>query len=205
MNLTASKMTAPSTNTALMRKLKPVLRKPRSSRVSCQVLIGRVRCEQSAQDIAGGERGARGLNGRPGEPVAPHRDGRNQFAVAHPGDRAVNRGAARLVGKQPRDFGIGEGLNESHGDRCRPDDPGQLADGRRHRADGKQDQGRHAAGNPEGARPVDSALEARVLRAGIGAGRFCCRRHVMRCAQNSTRLRRPRPLMFKARHLKQFA
>src|SRR5208282_297522 len=39
MNLTASKITAPSTNVALMRRLNPVLSDPRSSNVNCQVLI----------------------------------------------------------------------------------------------------------------------------------------------------------------------
>src|SRR3984885_2860254 len=39
MALTENKMTAPSKNTPLMRKLKPVRKNPRSSSVSCQVLI----------------------------------------------------------------------------------------------------------------------------------------------------------------------
>ncbi len=38
MTLTARRTTAPSTNVELMRRLKPVLSDPRSSKVSCQVL-----------------------------------------------------------------------------------------------------------------------------------------------------------------------
>ena len=38
MALTANMMAAPSTNTALMRRVSPLLTKPRSSRVNCQVL-----------------------------------------------------------------------------------------------------------------------------------------------------------------------
>src|SRR5271155_4835477 len=39
MALTENRMTAPSRNTALMRKVRPVLIDPRSSSVICQVLI----------------------------------------------------------------------------------------------------------------------------------------------------------------------
>ncbi len=39
MNLTASKITAPRMNVALMRKESPVLSAPRSSSVTCQVLM----------------------------------------------------------------------------------------------------------------------------------------------------------------------
>ncbi len=161
MALTANRMTAPSMNTALMRKLRPVLMDPRSSRVSCQVLITE----------SGANRPLRMYPAASAEPVACTGDQANQLhhtetgamslLYLHPGDRAVDRGAARLVGKQPGDLGVGEGLNESQGDRSRPDDPRQLADGRGDRADRKQHQRRHAARHPKGPGPVDAAFEPR--------------------------------------------
>ena len=118
--------------------------------------IGR---EQAIQNIAGRQPRADRLHRRPGKPVAPDRDRRDQLAVADPGDGPVDRGAAGFVGKQSRDLGVGEGLDEAHHDGGDPDDPGHIADDGGNGADREQHQRRHAAGDPECAGPVDAALE----------------------------------------------
>ena len=154
-----------------MRRLRAGLdRMPRSSSVNCQVLITGSGANRPFKNVAGRERRARGLHRRPGEPIAPHRDGRDQLAVSNPGDRPVDRGAAGLVGKQSGDLRVGEGLNEAHarsiGIQMTHDSFPTVA---ATRADGEQHQRRHAARHPEGAGPVDAALQPRALARRISA------------------------------------
>ena len=53
-------MTAPSTKTALMRRLNPVLRNPRSSKVNCQVLIAASGTPAALPEVTLAERGYKG-------------------------------------------------------------------------------------------------------------------------------------------------
>ena len=111
---------------------------------------------------------------RPGEPVAPDRQGRDQLGIAQPGRRAIDRGAARLVAEHPRHFGIGEALQEAHDHRDHPDQEGQLARRPRDAADREQHQRRHTCRDPEGALPVqrpDQLARAGFIR--ICPSPFC--------------------------------
>ena len=57
----------------------------------------RVGGEERGEDVAGGDPAADGEHRRPGDPVAPDRERRDDPAVAHPGGRAIDRGAAGLA------------------------------------------------------------------------------------------------------------
>ena len=113
----------------------------------------------SIEDVARRDRGAEREHRRPGDPVAPDRQRRDELAVAQPGRRAIDRRAARLVREQARDFRIGEGLDEAHQHRHDPDRdrPGCRPCRRCRRS--RTDQGGHAAGDPECALPIDGALQ----------------------------------------------
>ena len=97
----------------------------------------RVRCKQAVENVAGGESGTNRLDGRPCKPVTPYRYRRDDLAVSNPGDGAIHRGAARFIGEQAGDLGIGERLDEAERDRSHPNDPGDLSDGRRDGTDSK--------------------------------------------------------------------
>ena len=93
-------------------------------------------------------------DGAPGEPVAPHRQRRDEFRIAQPGGCSVYGGSAGFAAEHAGHFGIREGLQEAHDHRDDPDKEGKLAGGAGDAADREQHQGRHAGRDPEGALPV---------------------------------------------------
>ena len=124
----------------------------------------RVGREQGVEDVARGDAAADGEHRRPGEPVAPHRERRDELGIAHPGRRAIDRGAARFVREQAGDLGIGEGLDEAEQHRQRPHQDRGRADRGGDAADREQDESGHAARDPEGIFPADDAVQFRLRR-----------------------------------------
>ena len=84
---------------------------------------GGIRSEKEVEHVAGAEARADRQHHGPRRPIAPYRDRREQFAIARPGDRAVDGGASGLAGKQPGDLGIGKGLDEGDHDGGHPHEP----------------------------------------------------------------------------------
>src|SRR5713226_1099778 len=101
-----------------------------------EIVNGRHRRQYVGRSNAAAER----KYGRPGEPIAPDREGGDDLAVSYPGGRAVYRCASGLVGEQPGNFGIGERLDEPHRYRQRPDQKAELPDRYGDLADGTQHQ-----------------------------------------------------------------
>ena len=85
--------------------------------------------EKRVQNVARRDGAAERQHGRPCEPVAPHREGRDQLGIAQPCGCAIDGRAARLVAEHPGHFGIGKALQEAHHHRDHPDREGQLARG----------------------------------------------------------------------------
>ena len=133
----------------LSRSFRPSFMKPRSSELDLPGADRGIGREKRIQDVAGGDAAADGEHRRPGEPIAPDRKRRDELGVAHPGGRAIDRCAARLVGKETGDLGIGEGLDKAEDDRQRPYQDRGRADGRGDAADGEEDERRDAARDPE--------------------------------------------------------
>ncbi len=125
--------------------------------------------EEGIEDIARGDHAAEREHRRPGEPVAPDGKRRDEFRIAQPCGRSIDRGAAGLVGEHPGDFRIGEGLQEAHDHRNDPDREGQLAGRAGNAADGEEHERRHASCHPESALPVERAYKL-PLGAGSNAG-----------------------------------
>ena len=119
---------------------------------------------QRAQYVGRGDRAAERQHRRPGEPVAPHRQRRDELGIAQPCRRAIDRGAARLRREQAGDLGVGEGLDQAEDHRGDPDGEGEIAGGAGDAADREKHQRRHAAGNPEGAAPVDGSVQLAACR-----------------------------------------
>ena len=95
--------------------------------------------------IARGDGAAERQHGRPGEPVAPYRQRRDELRIAQPGSGAIDRRAARLIAEHAGDLGIGEGLHEAHDHGDDPDQEGEFSGRAGNAADREQDQRRHAA------------------------------------------------------------
>ena len=114
---------------------------------------------ERVEDVGRRDRAAERQHRRPGEPVAPHRQRRDEFRIAQPGGGAIDRGAARFVREQAGDLGVGEGLHETHDHGRGPDQEGERAGRAGDAADRKQDEGGNAARHPEGAAPIDRPNE----------------------------------------------
>ena len=146
---------------------------------------------QRTEDVGRGDGAAERQHRRPGQPVAPHRERRDELRIAQPGRRAIDRRTARLGRKQAGDLGIGEGLDQPENDRAGPDDEGELARRSGNAADREQHQRGHAAGDPERTSPVDGPVQ---LARAWTAGRHGSRTHCIPspCAP-AARSRLPRP------------
>ena len=123
---------------------------------------GGIRREQRIQDVTRGDAAADCEHRRPGQPVAPHRERGDELGVTHPCGRAVDRGPAGFVGEQPRDLGIGEGLDEAEQNRQRPHQDRRRAYGRGNAADREQHERRHAARHPKRILPANSSMKCRL-------------------------------------------
>ena len=121
---------------------------------------------QRAEDIGRSDRAAERQHRRPGEPVAPHRQRCDELGITQPGGSAIDRGAARLRRKQAGNLGIGEGLDQAEDHRGYPDGEGEIAGRPGDAADREKHQRRHAAGDPEGAAPVDGSVQLAACRHG---------------------------------------
>ena len=121
--------------------------------------VGRRDRRERVEDVGGSDGAAERQHGRPGKPVAPHRQRRDQLRVAHPGGRAIDRRAARFVRKEAGDLGVGEGLNEAHDHGDDPDQESDLSGCAGDAADGEQHEGWNAARNPECPSPIDGSKQ----------------------------------------------
>ena len=130
--------------------------------------------EQAGHDVARRKAGAQRQHGRPGQPVAPHGNRRDEFRIRQPGSRAIDRGTARLVGIEAGNLGIDEALHEPHQDRVDPHHPAGLADHCGDPAHGQQHAGGHARTGPERPLPVERAMQLALRRVdqvtGLGEG-----------------------------------
>ncbi len=131
-------------------------------------IVGAGNGRQHVQDVSRRDGAAEREHGRPGEPVAPDREGRNQLGIAHPGRRAIDGGAAGLVGEEAGDFRIGEGLDEAHHHGDEPYEERHLSGGARNAADGEQDQRRHTARHPECPRQSMARFSSLVCPSAMG-------------------------------------
>ena len=147
----------PRIEVALMRQGQAVLEEAQVGERDAPGQDRRVGGEERGEDVAGGDAAADGQHRRPGDPVAPDRERRDDPSVADPGGGAVDRGPAGLARKQAGDLGIGVGLDVAHQHRDDPDHPGRVADRGGDAADREQDQRRHAAGDPEHVAPGEVA------------------------------------------------
>ena len=119
--------------------------------------------EQRVQDIARRDGTTQRQDRRPGEPVAPDRQGRDHLRIAQPGGGPIDRCPARLVAEHPRDLGIGEGLRKAHDHRHDPDHESGLPGHARDPADREQHKRRHPGRHPKCAAPVKRALQLRRI------------------------------------------
>ena len=131
--------------------------------------------EERIQDIARGDTAADGKHRRPGEPIAPHRERRDEFRVAHPGGCAIDRCSARLVGKETGNLRVGKGLEKAEDDGQGPDKHRGCTHGRGNAADGEEDESGDAARDPESILPTDDAMKLGRRRDCIGS--FCGSNH----------------------------
>ncbi len=115
----------------------------------------RIRIKEYGQQIAGAQTGADCKDRRPGKPVRPQRQRRQDPAIANPCRSAVHCGSTGLRGMKAGDFGIGESLRETEQDGNRPDKPCRRADGRRDSSHGEQHQRRNTGHNEDDLYPVD--------------------------------------------------
>ena len=176
---TASSNAAPIRNVALMRSVRPFLSAERSSSSISAVRSAECAGRERGKNVSCCDAAADGQDRRPGEPIAPHREGRDQLAVADPCRRAIDGGAPGLAREHPCNLGIGESLDEAEQHRERPHDVGRGADGSGDAADREQHQRRDAAGQPERVLPADVAAQSRrdLNRIGSGRGRALGYRH----------------------------
>ena len=82
----------------------------------------RMRRGECGKNVSCCDAAADGQDRRPGEPIAPYREGRDQLAVADPCRRAIDGGTPGLAREHPCNLGIGESLDEAEQHRERPHD-----------------------------------------------------------------------------------
>ncbi len=146
-------------------------------RVCCDPLydlrpLRRRNWRQRVQDVGRRDGTTERKHGAPSDPVTPYGERRDELDVAHPGRRAVDRGAARFVGKEACDFRVGKRLNEAQRDRCSPDEKGEITCRAGNTADGEQHERRHAARNPERTDPGNRSMQFALFGNGV---QFVCK------------------------------